>query len=362
MIARNYYSNNKVLQFALEDIYIQFKNDIFLDKFDFIIFSIPPTFDINDINSDIKKIFKTNNYFAFNATNSFYNNKVLSNKINALFLKFNKKDFKTFYTNKIDEKIKSYIKNNNNYLHLIFVTYDIDLIEELVNIKFQKNINVIGGVIPQKLIDDVNIGYFYTNNEIVKKGIFILSLNLSFDSEILTGYIPIGPEYRINLAKQNRIYVIEFKDASLIATSLMKKLDTIQDLWKSPILIKKDNLIIPRTFKDIKENFYIEFFGKIENNEVFQMSFGNKEILINNDKKQIKQLKKRITTVDIIFNFSCVAREYILEDKENQELEIISSILNAPLFGFYTFGELHSIDNRIVLFNQSSLIVGVKSE
>jgi len=62
----------------------------------------------------------------------------------------------------------------------------------------------------------------------------------------------------------------------------------------------------------------------------------------------------------VIFDFSCIARQYILKEKANDELEIFIEQINAPLFGFFTFGEIKNIKKNVVLFNQTSLIAGVR--
>lgn len=86
-------------------------------------------------------------------------------------------------------------------------------------------------------------------------------------------------------------------------------------------------------------------------------------MLLKEDEKTALKLKEKISP-EIIFNFSCVAREYILDDKKLKENEIYSQILNAPLFGFFTYGEIgpdYSFQTS-KLYNQSSLIVAIKEK
>ena len=117
MIARSYSSNNKVLKFALEDIYIKQQKDFFISNFDFVIFAVHPSYPYKDINTSIKKIFKTENFVAFNAIDAFCNSNIIEG-LTALFIKFeNKGKIDTFFCNDIDSNIGvnrfyQYLKNN----------------------------------------------------------------------------------------------------------------------------------------------------------------------------------------------------------------------------------------------------------
>ena len=76
MKARIYTSNKKTLFLAIEDICLQFREDFFINDFDFVILAISPEFDPKDINPTIQKILDTKNYLAFNAIHSFFSRKI----------------------------------------------------------------------------------------------------------------------------------------------------------------------------------------------------------------------------------------------------------------------------------------------
>ncbi|HIP42350.1 MAG TPA: hypothetical protein EYG91_00190, partial [Aquifex aeolicus] len=65
---------------------------------------------------------------------------------------------------------------------------------------------------------------------------------------------------------------------------------------------------------------------------------------------------------DLLLNFSCVARQYVLEDKREYENEIISQMLDAPLFGFSTYGELgpDKYFKKVKLYNETATLVALK--
>ena len=364
MIARSYFSTNKILKFALEEIYLNFKKDILIDDYDFVLFAISPKYYPEDVKEDISKIFK-NNFLAFNAIHSFSNNNVVSG-VSAMFIKFEKNgNIDTFVCEckeRNKEKLLKYLLSHKNSLNIIVSTYNMDIANFLEKIDLKDSVSLIGGIVSGEEIEGTYRGNLYFNHKIIEKGFAVLSFNnVEFSSSIATGYRPLGPSLKVRLAKENRVYLIDYSDASLVAKSLLKGLDNIKDLWNSPILIKRGEQFIPRTFKDIKENLYVEFFGNFKQNEEISLSFANEELLLKEDRKRAAEVKNSLHNCDMIFDFSCIARQYILKDKADDELEIFSEIINAPLFGFFTFGEMINVcNNNVTLFNQTSLIAGVK--
>jgi len=363
MVVRNFYSTNKTLKFALEEIYKQFEEDVFIDNYDFIFFAISTKYLPCDINRDIQKIFKTNNYLAFNAINSFSNNTIVDG-ISACFIYFEKNaKIEIFASEELNEKqTLEYLNKNKDSLNILITTYHLDIVKFFENLDISKDTNLIGGIVSEEIVDDIKRGFIYFYNKIIKKGFAIISFkNVKFASSIITGYRPLGPLLEAKLVKDNKVYLIDYNDASLVVKNLLKGLNNIKDLWNAPLLIKRENLLIPRTFKDIKEHFYVEFFGNFRNGDKIQISFASKDLLLKEDKKEAQKIKRKIKNCDLIFNFSCIARQYILEDKANKELEILSETINAPLFGFFTFGEIINTltDEKITLYNQTSLVAGV---
>jgi len=182
-------------------------------------------------------------------------------------------------------------------------------------------------------------------------------------------YKPIGPIYDVNLSKDDRIYVSEYMDASLIAKRLLNGMgdENIQNLWFSPIVILDDKdgeVDVVRTFKGFKEGEYVEFFGPVPNNSKIKLSFATEDMLIENDKVEANKIKNDMNEIELGFNFSCIARQFALGKRKEEETKIYSEIFNAPIFGFFTFGEI-GMDKNFDIFkfyNQTSLICGLKEK
>jgi len=68
--------------------------------------------------------------------------------------------------------------------------------------------------------------------------------------------------------------------------------------------------------------------------------------------------------VELGLNFSCVVRQFALGEKQDKEAEMYAELLDAPMFGFFTFGEigLNKFKTTLKLYNQTSLICGIKEK
>ena len=374
MIARIYNSQNSILKFALEDIYKQFYNDFFIDSYDFIIFAVDSSYSYKDIHHSIQKVIKTNRYIAFNATDIFCNADTTKGVV-ALFIKFEKQGkINTYYQEGFRDidKCFNYLSEHKDDLHIMISTAseEVPLYLEKLNEKLKdEKIFIIGGVSSGDLQKDELITYQYIDNKIIKDGFVIVSFkNIEFKNGISLGYKPIGPHYNVNVAKDNKVYVTEYTDASLIAQNLLKNLDNnIQNLWYSPIVIldEDDGIVdVVRTFKSFKEGYYVEFFGPIKAGSNIKLSFATEKMLLESDEEEANKIKNSIQDIELGFNFSCIARQYALGERQNEETKLYAEIFNAPIFGFFTFGEigLNKSFDILKFYNQTSLICGLKEK
>ena len=375
MIARIYNSTQTILKFAIEDIFRQFKKDFFIDDYDFLIFGINSDYPYRDVNSTIKKILKTDKFIAFNAIDLFANADTLEGIV-ALFIKFERDGaIDTYYQDNFVsiKNCVNYLKSHKDALNIIIsgVSNQVPTFLDRINKKIiDDDIFLIGGLSSGYLDREELVTYQYVDDKIIKNGFVIISFkNVEFQKGISLGYKPIGPIYNVNLSKDNRLYVAEYQDASLIAKNLLNGMDSqdITNLWYSPVVILDDKdgeVDVVRTFKSFKEGEYVEFFGPIPNTSKVKLSFATEDMLIESDKKEAIKIKNKLNEIELGLNFSCIARQFALGDKQNEETKLYSEIFNAPMFGFFTFGEIgmNKTFETFKFYNQTSLICGIKEK
>jgi len=366
-------STNGSLLFALEEIKSIFEGE----EFDLIIFSIHPRYNIDQINPLIRRVFGSINYFAFNATSAFCDEKIIDQGIVALGIRFNnqRSRFELFFQESLDEQAlqntATYLNKNQDAFHVLIATYADGAFAPFLNALSQrltyKVDNIIGGISSGEVVEGELRTFVYLEDKIIKTGFVILSFyNIQNAMEISLGFKPYGITYTITQAENAHLYKVDDQlDFSNIVKDFLKGIPNPQSqyLWYAPIwILENDGYVATlRTIEEIGEG-YVKFFGPLQEGEQFKISFGTAETILEANKEAAKNLLQKLSQMDLVFNFSCIAREYILDEKRSEEIGLYTSILNAHLFGFFTFGEIgpNKRFSKLKLYNETSLIVGLK--
>ena len=378
MKTKIYSINNCEFSYSLHQLYERYSQDF--EKADFLIFALHSSFDENEVNQKIREIFKTDNFLAFNAVDSFANDIIISKGISLCAIEFERKGkINTFCIDDIEEShslnlTAEYLNNNKNKFHIFIAGICNGEISNFI-LKLSKKLNyspidnIIGGISSAELDGEVKT-YQYIDNKIIKNGFVILSFeNVDFAAGVSFGFNAYGVRYEVTKSIGNKLYSID--DGKSASYMVMKLLDNIQTddtryLWYAPFAVLSEErgyVKHYRTINKIKDN-YIELFGPIKEGEFFKLSFALDEDLIEEDKRVARKLKHKITSSEIAFDFSCVARQYVLEDKQKEEPKTYIDILGANLFGFFTFGEI-GIDNKykdLTFHNETSLVAVLKEK
>ena len=369
----NIYSSNKQNLFeALKEIKKEIQKDF--KKIDFLLIALNPKYE--SIDKDIKAIFPDIKYVAFHAINAFKNNEITTNVTINVFEFEKKSNISLYYIDNLSlhniKNIIDYLNKNNKLFHIMITNFNENISEYLHIISEQLNYNpinnIIGGISSGIEINNELRTWQFTNNKIIKNGLIIISFkNIKTQIGISLGFKPYGITYKIRKAKNSKLYEVDYGvKFSNIAKKLLKGIDNIDEkyLWYVPlnILDEKDGYVATlRIIKTVKKD-YVELFGEIKNGQKFKLSFATEDDLLEEDKKIALKVKEQIKEVDAIFNFSCIARQYILDEKQKEEIEIYYKIFKAPLFGFFTFGEIgpDRMHKKLKLYNETSLLLAIK--
>jgi len=383
MYARVFYSKNPVLELAIEETIIRYKNHSrSWDKkgFDFVVAAYDPN--IYPYDSHVIEVFDNyfgkNRWLAFHSVASFANAKTVESGFVALFLKFTSKGkvhVRTF--NGLNSNYTSLVKETANYLtkhredlNVAITTFSGGLpgffIESLQN-RLDFFPNLIGGVASGIETQRRIIDFIYTSEGIVEDGFAIISFtNVKHAFGVAFGHSLVGPIYQITDAKRNYIKEIEGRPAVELLKVLFKGLeDKLPELfWYTPIVIldeTTEDIALLRSYQK-EEGGYLYFYGPIKKGWRFRFAFAHKDRLLEADLKEALNIRRKLNNVELAFNFSCLHRQYLLENKYREEAKIYSSILNAPLFGFFTLGEIgpDKRGHKLRYYNETSLVVGLK--
>ncbi len=378
MLARVLYSSIPVFRLAVEEILEKLKGF----SFDFAVVAFDPNRYVIDesVVLTLDDLVGKERWLAFHSVASFANHETVEGGVVALFMKFQRKgklklrSFKRLSERygEIKNDLRRYLHLHRKDLNIIISTLSRGLPGFLVEeLSFEGKVpTLVGGVasgIPEKGID-----YIYTSEGIIDDGFAVISFkNVAFSYGIAFGYEFLGPIYRITDADKNAVLEVDNEPIELLKSKLLKGLeeDAPEILWYIPWVILDETtesinvLRTPKDFVNQGGKVALEFYGPIREGWRFRFAFADKHRLLETDTKEAIVVKKRMPPgVDLVFNFSCVVRQFLLEDLYKKEAETYASVFNAPLFGFFTWGEIgpNRKGTELKYYNQTSLIVALR--
>ena len=383
METKVYKSSRISLLLCLEEIKSQLDRDL-NNKYDYLIFSIHPSFPIDDVNYLIKKIFDTDRYIAFNAIDTFINDEIIGESVGLVAFKFEKEaKIKKFYiedigdykNNSVLDKTANYLNQNRDSFHMIIagvanwhIGFFIEDLSQQLN--YSPIDNITGGISSGIEVDNELRTYQFTDDKIIKNGFIILSFeNIEAKIDISLGFKPYGITYEITKAQGTKIFEVDNgKNFAQKIGGLLKDIKNPDSryLWYLPINIldEQDGYVATlRTIEEVKEN-YVKLFGPIRERQHFKMSFATEDELLESDIRCANKIAQKIKRAEVAFNFSCVARQYVLGDRQKEEIGIYTNIFNSYLFGFFTFGEIgpDKMFKKLKLYNETSLVVAMREK
>ena len=348
-----------------------------MPDFDFLILSIHPDFPVGDVNYYVQKVFQTDKYLAFQSIDAFANDKIVQGIV-ALVLKFERKGnvglkvfngLSKYKETDLLDRFSDFLRENNDKYHVIISSPLISTLDSFIedlNGQFAHLENVVGGVSPG-FKDKRLLAYEFTKDSIVEDGFAVLSFeNFAVASSVSLGFEPYGISYEVDHAEANRLYSVGKGDPFLnVVHSILRGISNpdLNYLRYCPVAFIDENGNVQnlRSFKDIG-NSYVEFFGNVKRGQKFKLSFALADRLLDSDKKAVMSVKKDLKTIDLLLNFSCRARQYVLGSKSVDEVKTYMRIGNAPLFGFFTLGEIGkgATSEHLKLHNDTSIVVGIR--
>jgi len=344
---------------------------------DLLLFTLYPEYDLESVAGEIAQIFGRDDFIVFHAIEHFNGTSVVKNGISVCCIKFQKNaSLHSFYVDDIKEeatlqKSADYFNGNQNKFHIIFAGVCngdmgsfIESLSEKLN--YTPLNNIVGGVSSGLEKDGVVQAFQYIDKHLIKNGFVVLSFeNMEAVVDASLGFQPYGITYKVTKAEGNRLYSVDDgKKYSYIASKMLLATEEnadIRSLWYAPLSILSENdgyMMTLRTVKKITDE-YVEFFAPIKEGEYFKLSFATPEDLVKTDAETAKRVLQKIPKPELSLNFSCIARQYVLEDMQEEELKMYVRNFQTALFGFFTFGEIgpDKMYKKLKFYNETSLAV-----
>ncbi len=183
---------------------------------------------------------------------------------------------------------------------------------------------------------------------------------LYMDARHISGWKPLGHEFKITSADKNILKTLndkpafdiysqyldiennEYFESNAIEFPFMCRTEDGKDIVRTPIYSNPDGSIA--------------MFSEIDTFDSVRLSYGDKSNISNCITTEAKRLCE--FAPDAIMLFSCVARRAFWADDIDRESIIFQKV--APTNGFYTSGEIMSENNKIYHHNETLLIVAIR--
>jgi len=203
----------------------------------------------------------------------------------------------------------------------------------------------------------------FTQDKVLENGSVVALLfndDLIVHTQASFGWENIGKTMRITKSKKNVVYEIDGIKALDIYAKYLG--DDIADLLPKtgiefPLIIKRDNLNIPRAVIGRNSDDSLVFAGNLKEGDRVTFGYGNVETILEYSDKIA--VNKGFCCSESIFIYSCMARLALMQESIKEEMKALANITNVS--GFFTYGEFYTNikTKKNELLNQTMTILSL---
>ncbi len=195
--------------------------------------------------------------------------------------------------------------------------------------------------------------YVFNEKGFTNNGCVLATLNseeLIVNNDYMLNWTTIGKEMLVTKCKNDILYEL---DGIPILEVYKKYLgdDVLNNLPSScisfPLIIKRGDIDIARDPVAVVENNALMYAGDFTHGDSVRFSFANISDLTDNIEEYFTRLSRY--PGEAVYIYSCTARKVLLEEKLQDELNLIESL--APSVGFFTYGEFFQSTRMTELLN-----------
>lgn len=177
-----------------------------------------------------------------------------------------------------------------------------------------------------------------------------------------SGWIGLGAELEITRSTSNIVYEIDNQPALDVYTNYLNvKEEELPAIGiEYPLMLnRKDNVEALRAVLGInKDEKSLIFAGSVPQGSVVTFSSSPGFDVVDNTISALNHFYEEYPKADIFLLFSCMARHLALGPIIAEEISFASKNWDAPVIGFFTYGEIGSNENKSCdFYNQTYSIV-----
>lgn len=210
----------------------------------------------------------------------------------------------------------------------------------------------------------------FNENSIFENGANVIVFNadnIHLSGLATSGWVGLGAELKVTRAKSNIVYEIDNKPALEVYKSYLNVAD--EDLpamgIEYPLMIKReDNIEALRAVVGIdKDEKSLIFAGSVPLNSIVTFSSSPGFDVVNNTISELDRFYETNPIADVFILFSCMARHLALGPMIIDEISLASKKWNAPVIGFFTYGEIGTNKGKgCDFYNQTYSLVQISEK
>jgi hypothetical protein len=212
--------------------------------------------------------------------------------------------------------------------------------------------------------------FAFTNGEYTDNGIVALVLDrdrIELDGIATSGWIGIGAEKKITRASGNIVYTIDNQPALEIYKKYLNITDN--DLPQIGVdyplmLMREDGSSVLRAVMDVERSSgALIFAGTVPQGSRVRFSSSSGFNVVEHVKRDLDAYSRVFPEADHLILFSCMARHLALGPMVDEEILAAHERWNAPLIGFFTYGEIgKNLTGRYDFFNETFTLAALKEK
>jgi len=287
----------------------------------------------------------------------------------AFSIKLKKEKDKKFF--RLGKKIGKWSRKQFSNATLLTITAGLDFDNESYVLGVQEKQKDIFGALAA---DDRKFKgtYLFSQKKIVKDGLLALAIDKD-KIEVVTsqgfGWSGIGIQRVVTKSNKNIIYTIDDKPAIEFYTEYLNI--TSDDMPCMGIdfpmeVISQDGELVNRAVLDINKDGSLVCAGHVKEGARVKISIPIGLNVIDNVVENIQKTldSSNMDKPDLTLLFPCTAHKELFGCLADKEIEAVFNISkNAPLVGFYTYGEISSASSSFSAFhNETFLTIQLKEK
>lgn len=228
--------------------------------------------------------------------------------------------------------------------------------------KYLPNVVVAGGLAGDNAVFEKT--YVFTKDGICDGAVaaVLYGKDLIVNTTYNFGWKPIGKEFTITKAEENRVYKIDNYTPSelygkYLGKSIQKQLPSTG--IEFPLIIERYGRKIARAVVGAEDDGSLIFAGNVKNGDKVWLGYGDAENILKNRSDVYNNVIEY--PVESIFLYSCMARKALLGESILNEILPLQKI--APTSGFFTYGEFfystNNADTQNQLLNETMTVLAL---